>query len=385
MERERILKISILIFIVFGLFLAAGATGHTQGRIEAVIIDHTCTEISQIPAAWVDSVQSLLKLHYAHTSHGGQLLTGLVYIEADDSKYSFVYEDNNLPVEEGAFCIFNGQQSETYITPELYWATSVGMDRTRTVLSANPDINISMWSWCTQPDSYSQEQMQGYLDSMSVLEEEYPNVTFVYMTGNAQNTGSSGYNRYLRNEEIRQYCLANNRVLYDFADLDSWWYNPATELWEHNTYDYGGTDVPVEHEQFNGNESGHTTIESCIQKGRAVWWMTALLAGWDYGIIADAFAIPANSLSLSQNQPNPFNPTTTIRYYLPQRSHVGLEIYNVSGHMVIRLCRGIEEEGFYSVDWNGQGPCGESVASGVYFYRLQAGKGTITKKMILLR
>ena len=275
------MKNFILIFIIFGLFQAIGVTGYTQGGMEAVIIDHTCAEISEIPAAWVDSVQALLKLHYAHTSHGGQLLTGLVNIEAGDSKYSFVYENNNLPAEEGAFCIFNGQQSETYITPELYWATSEGMNRTRAVLNANPDINISMWSWCTQPDYYTQEQVRGYLDSMSVLETEYPGVTFVYMTGNAQSTGGSGYNRYLRNEEIRQHCLVNNRVLYDFADLDSWWYNPQAELWEQNTYDYGGTDVPVEHEQFNGDETGHTTVESCIQKGRAVWWMTALIAGWD--------------------------------------------------------------------------------------------------------
>ncbi|MCD6379200.1 T9SS type A sorting domain-containing protein [bacterium] len=378
------MKNIILVFIVFEVFLVTGATGYTQDRVEPIIIGHTCTGISEIPAAWIDSVQSILKLHYAHTSHGGQLWAGLSYIEAGDSKYSTAYEDNNLPEEEGTFCIFNGQQVETYITPELYWATLAGMNKTRAVLDTNPDINISMWAWCTQLNSYSQVQVMGYLDSISVLEAEYPGVTFVYMTGNAQGTGSEGYNRYLRNEEIRQYCIDNKRVLYDFADLDSWWYNPTTELWEQNTYDYGETTVPVEHEQFNGDEVAHTTVESCIQKGRAVWWMTALLAGWE-SVITDSVVIPAMSLTLFQNQPNPFNPATKIRYYLPERSRVELNIYDVSGRMVVRLDEGIKDKDFYSVGWNGLDARGGSVASGVYFYRLKAGEETITKKMILLR
>jgi hypothetical protein len=378
------LKKIILATIILGIFMAPAADSSSQDRTEPIIADHTCTGISDIPAARIDSVQSVLKLHFAHTSHGGQLWAGLSYIEAGDQKYSAAYEDNNLPEEEGAFCIFNGQLVETYITPELYWATLAGMIKTRAVLDANPDINISMWSWCTQLDTYSQEQAQGYLDSMSVLEAEYPAVTFIYMTGNAQNTGSAGYNRYLRNEEIRQFCLNNNRVLYDFADLDSWWYNPATELWEQNTYDYEGTAVPLEHEQFNGDEAAHTTIESCKQKGRVVWWMTALLAGWE-SVITDTITIPAMPLTLFQNHPNPFNPGTTIRYYLPQRGRVELNIYDVAGRMVVRLDEGIKERDFYSVGWNGLDARGVDVTSGVYFYRLKAGEETITKKMILLR
>ena len=130
-------------------------------------------------------------------------------------------------------------------------------------------------------DYYDESQVQAYIDSMSVLEDEFSGVTFVYMTGNAQNTGSEGYNRYLRNQQIRLFCENNSKILYDFADLDAWWYNSSTSLWEQNTYSWSGDDIPVEHEQFNGDEAGHTTFASCRQKGRAVWWMLAMIDGWE--------------------------------------------------------------------------------------------------------
>ncbi|MBD3178132.1 MAG: hypothetical protein GF417_00250 [Candidatus Latescibacteria bacterium] len=154
------------------------------------------------------------------------------------------------------------------------------MNDTRAVLSANSEINISMWAWCSQLDYYSEADVQGYLDSLSVLEDEFPDVTFIYMTGNAQGTGAEGYNRYLRNEQIRQFCRDNNRVLYDFADLDCWYFDEGSGEWEKNSYSYNGTEIPLEHPQFQGSETSHTTWESCEQKGRALWHLSATLAGW---------------------------------------------------------------------------------------------------------
>ena len=247
---------------------------------EPVVVNHNHTLISEIPDSVINLAQDSLKYHYAHTSHGGQLRDGLSLVEDSQPKYSFAYLSNALPREEGALCIFNGQQSDTYITPGLYWQTASGMDETRAVLTANSEINISMWAWCSELNYYTESEVQAYLDSLSVLEGEFPDVTFVYMTGNAQGTGAEGYNRYLRNQQIRDFCLNNNRVLYDFADLDCWWYNPGSGEWEFSSYDYGGTEVPVEHQQFSGDEASHTTLESCQQKGRAMWYISAMLTGW---------------------------------------------------------------------------------------------------------
>jgi hypothetical protein len=96
-------------------------------------------------------------------------------------------------------------------------------------------------------------------------------------------------------------------------------------------------------------------------------------------------ATPALPLTLYQNQPNPFNPSTTIRYYLPQSSRVRLEVYDASGRRVRTLVDEMQQEGSHSVEWAGNNEQGVPVSSGMYFCRLSAGKEIISKKMVLLR
>jgi len=84
--------------------------------------------------------------------------------------------------------------------------------------------------------------------------------------------------------------------------------------------------------------------------------------------------------SLLQNYPNPFNPTTTLQFDLPRQGSVTLRIYNVLGELLATLVDGLQEPGYKSVQWNAS-----HVASGVYFYRLQAGEFVEVKKMILMK
>jgi len=80
------------------------------------------------------------------------------------------------------------------------------------------------------------------------------------------------------------------------------------------------------------------------------------------------------------NTPNPFNPTTTISFNLPQSELVNLTIYNLMGQKVTTLLDRPLGAGEHSVAWNGS-----NVASGVYFYVLDVGTATMTQKMLLLK
>ncbi|MFP4115509.1 MAG: hypothetical protein ACOC2Y_10050, partial [Spirochaetota bacterium] len=87
---------------------------------------------------------------------------------------------------------------------------------------ANSEFNVVMWSWCGQVSGRSEQAMiDTYLEPMSDLEERYPDVIFVYMTGHLDGTGEDG-NLHHRNEQIRDYCRANDKWLFDFADIESY-------------------------------------------------------------------------------------------------------------------------------------------------------------------
>jgi hypothetical protein len=90
--------------------------------------------------------------------------------------------------------------------------------------------------------------------------------------------------------------------------------------------------------------------------------------------------IPKASLELLPNQPNPFNPETTIRFVVPEKMRVTLSVHDVAGRVVAMLVDEVREPGMQSITWNAQG-----VASGVYFAKLRAGKTEVSRKMVLLK
>jgi hypothetical protein len=96
--------------------------------------------------------------------------------------------------------------------------------------------------------------------------------------------------------------------------------------------------------------------------------------------------IPSRNLVLEQNVPNPFNPRTSIRFYLPARTDVRLDVYDVHGALVRRLARGVFDTGEHAVEWDGTDSSGNSVASGFYVYRLVTdGRAAQSRKMMLLK
>jgi hypothetical protein len=92
-----------------------------------------------------------------------------------------------------------------------------------------------------------------------------------------------------------------------------------------------------------------------------------------------------SSIHLAQNYPNPFNPTTEIQFSLPNQANVSLEIYDLTGRLITTLIDGNMSSGNYTVTWDATNQFGQTVSSGVYLYRLQAGDIVETKRMTFIK
>lgn len=191
----------------------------------ATIIDHTQTNINALSQADVLAAKQNLHIAYGHTSHGSQIVSGMSGLnDFMNLKKSDAFDDNTFTFNEtgsGGALRFHDYAFDSYGGYDLgnpdrsTWATA-----TRDYLQDHPDTNVVMWSWCGQADG-SAEQIQDYLDLMTGLESDYPKVSFVYMTGHLVGSGATG-NLNLRNQQIRDYCTANNKILFDFADIESY-------------------------------------------------------------------------------------------------------------------------------------------------------------------
>lgn len=103
------------------------------------------------------------------------------------------------------------------------------------------------------------------------------------------------------------------------------------------------------------------------------------------GFNEDELPAVAEDFRLFQNYPNPFNPATVISYNLPETSFISIKIFNMLGEEIKTLFSGDKERGLQFIQWNGDTNFGSAAPSGVYFYRVEAGKFSQTKKMILIR
>ena len=103
---------------------------------------------------------------------------------------------------------------------------------------------------------------------------------------------------------------------------------------------------------------------------------------------SDQLALTAGlptSFALESNYPNPFNPTTTIRFDVPEASDVRLEVYDLMGRRVATLVNGQMAAGRYEATWNARSDAGTAVASGIYLYRMQAGSFESVQRMVLMK
>jgi hypothetical protein len=127
--------------------------------------------------------------------------------------------------------------------------------------------------------------------------------------------------------------------------------------------------------------------DRCIDPGRTYRYRIEYVENGESHLLFETQPIetPPAPLTLHQNVPNPFNPSTAIQYYLPEPCRVTIDIFDINGKRVARLVDRMEDRGLKEVEWNGYDERGGAVTSGVYLYLLTAGKETAAKKMVLLK
>jgi hypothetical protein len=257
---------------------------------QAIIVDHRYSDVSQIPDYWIEQARGMV-VHYAHTSHGSQILTGLEWLEDRDSKYNVSIQVSGsvvLPGDASALRIYDGNNypGDTYITPDMYWESTDGINHTHSVADTGW-FNISIWTWCGQMSYYEDAQIQLYIDQMAQLGDRYPLMHFVYYTGHTDGS-LPGSDLWRHNDMVRQYVQDNQEALFDFADFES--YDPAGNFYPAATdacswcagwcaahpSNFECQSLPV-----SDSECAHTHGLQCTLKGQAFWWLMARLAGWD--------------------------------------------------------------------------------------------------------
>jgi len=358
---------------------------------EPLIIDHTRTDITLLADTGIQNAKNNLVIAYGHTSHGSQIITGmegLVDFKGDLYSFNGNGSDGALELRDRPF----SGASDLGNPDRTSWAAS-----TRTYLDAHHDVNVIIWSWCGQASSATETDIDTYLSLMSALEKDYPSVMFVYMTGHLDGGGLEG-NLHRSNEQIRIYCRDNNKILYDFADIESYdpdgvWYGDKipNDNCDYDTDGNGSRDGnwAVEWQNAHPGEwyectAAHSQPLNANLKAYAAWTLwTELSECFCPTSIDDTLPQP---FTLAQNVPNPFNASTFIRGSLGVQSHVELLIYNTTGQKVTTLVDEFMPAGTFSVYWNGKDTRGRTVTSGIYYCcMLCEGVRVESKKMLFLK
>jgi len=394
------------------------------------VIDHRHTDLSQIPDEFITAAKQNLKIRYFRRSHGSHIDTGgmdalrTYYASLNKyqySKYDFAKNDNNF--------LYFSTQWASLDKENTTWVqiTTDYLDN-----PANADINVVMWAWSS--DFYLCSAQQ-YLDDMETLIAKYgPGgtagravpITFIFQTACGQRVAERNSKVYEGNQLIRLHCNTHSRILFDFNDLECYdpdgnyfgdgnpdgsytsermlnddlayiSSNPGGSIYT-NSRNWGidwmnahptselaklaADNICTVCEHSMGTFQGETKDNSrlhCVLKGRAAWWMWAVLAGWEAGATITSAYVPEKLTTTEvKNFPNPFTENTIIEYQLDKKATVKLSIWNSNGQLIKVLVDKSQGEGNYQI------PVELENSKGVYYYTLDIDGKRTAKKMIKL-
>jgi hypothetical protein len=342
------------------LFLAALASPATTAPLVA---DHAAADaFGNIPASYFQAVRDHYRFFYGRTSHGSQLCSGLHMLAAEEPE---LWADVTM-TEYSADLGTNG---------DLTWATT-----TRAYLATHSECNAVLWSWCGGVSTSTPEEIDAYLQAMNQLESDFPGVLFVYMTGHLDGTGPTGA-LCRNNDRIRAWCAAHDKVLYDFADIES--VNPDGVSFPDDSDACAWCSAwCATHDCPACADCAHSHCFNCDRKGRAFWWLMTRALGWQPP--DSAVGQGAAELSVTAH-PNPFALATTLAFTLARAGAVRLRIVDAAGRSVATLADARLPAGPHEFTWDGRSEGGERAPAGLYFARLTAPGLAHTERLVLFR
>jgi hypothetical protein len=183
---------------------------------------------------------------------------------------------------------------------------------------------------------------------------------------------------------------ANHSTLWPYSDtltflwhkgapnVTNYWFQLAPDsLFQFSIFDSLLVDTTKQEVVYHNTRHYYWKVKARNIHG---WGEFSEVRTFNFSIAVIQMGAPPDNFRLDQNYPNPFNPSTTIRYGLPNRSHVTLSVYNTLGQQVVQLVNGEMEAGLHEVRFDAA-----TLSSGVYFYRIQAGMYVETKGFALTR
>jgi hypothetical protein len=363
---------------------------------QPIIIDHNCTKLGDIPESAINNAKQTLHIAYEHTSHGSQLITGMTALIGQTNLNGYkgdIYHWNEGGTD-GALDIDDkfANGSDLGHNGDTAWA-----QKTRIYLDdpAHSDVNVIIWSWCGGVQDNTTEGIQIYLDKMNELEQTYPNVKFVYMTGHSNIWNDATVKA--SNKQIRDYCIANNKILYDFYDIER--YNPNSTFFEftNDNCDYydaaGGTkqgnwatewqDSHTEGIDWYDCSPAHTKALNGNLKAYAAWWLWCKLAGWNGTVnINQQQAVVFNNIKIS---PNPVINCLNISFNVNKAGCYTIDIYNITGKKIKHLFNKNLPNGTININWDATNNSGNIVPAGIYTINIKTEKFTKTEKIMVIK
>lgn len=367
---------------------------------QAIVINHNHTGYSSINSSMIANSMAKLKVAYQHTSHGSQLVTGLNALEQyNPDIFTYSYASHNLKKDVFLNDLAIPSVGDLGHKGDLSWA-----DATEEFLNdPQCDKNVIMWSWCGGCSDNTVEGINKYLNKMSELEGKFPKITFVYMTGHLDGSGKNG-NLNKINTIIRNYCIANSKVLFDFADIES--YAPESEdnLMEKYADDgcnydsdadgsndknwaeewiTANTTNPVSQMVSNCDDCAHSHRLNCIRKGIATWNLFSAIANRSVSTI-ESMVNSNSQIEIMNLFPNPViaEKSLTFEYKANINSELlDIEILNINGNILIS-----ESTQITSISKPIQETINISaLPSGNYQIRIKIGDASATKSFVVVR